>query len=97
MGVKLTNADLSLTSFVYANLIDADLSGANLSRANLFGADLTGANLSGADLTGAVLTNAHLTDARWPSDARVPEGWQLNTSTGRLVKTRAEPGTAEAE
>jgi len=84
MGVKLTNADLSLASFVFADLTDADLTGADLSRANLFGANLTGANLSRANLTGAVLTNAHLTDVRWPSDFRVPEGWQLDTGTGLL-------------
>jgi len=56
-------------------------SSANLAEANLTGAMLIGANLSGARLTGA-----DLTEALWPQESAVPEGWQLDTESGRLKR-----------
>jgi hypothetical protein len=64
----------------------ADLNGANLTSANLTGARLLSANLNGADLSAADVTNADLNGARWSPDTPVPEGWQLDTSSGRSDK-----------
>jgi hypothetical protein len=99
--VDLTAADLSGANlggvvpgatFWAGAVLGADLSGAILRKADLSNADLTNADLSRADLTGAKvtcadLTGADLTSATWPADARIPEGWKLNTRTGRLVRT----------
>ena len=99
-GACLTGARLTGARLLYARLTRADLSAADLTRADLTGADLTraiatGANLTRADLTRADLTRARLlwadltraelADARWPANAAVPEGWRLDTGTGRLV------------
>ena len=54
-------------------------------RANLTGVNLTSADLTGATLTRANLSRANLTGARWPEDAPVPEGWKLDTGSGRLI------------
>src|SRR5271166_1115774 len=95
---RLTGA-VRLLPLIGADLIPADAR-ADASAMDLTGADLTGARLTGADLTGARLTgaslhrarldrtrldSANLTDVRWPSDAPVPEGWKLDTGSGRLV------------
>jgi hypothetical protein len=100
-GARLTDANLTGADLADANLFGADLTGANLADANLFGANLTGANLTGAnladanlfgaDLTGADLADANLRGAWWPVDTPVPEGWELDTLSGRLVE--AGPGT----
>src|SRR5271157_2385376 len=97
-GARLTGA-VRLLPLIGADLIPADAR-ADASAMDLTGADLTGARLTGADLTGARLTgaslhrarldrtrldSANLTDVRWPSDAPVPEGWKLDTGSGRLV------------
>ena len=82
------------------DILAIDLTGAHLS-----GADLTGAHLGGADLGGALLTGAHLTDAdlggailtdvRWPAGTPVPDGWKLNTDSGRLEETGTGTGPTE--
>ena len=62
----------------------------------LFTAVLTGALLTGADLTGpftalvpADFTGADLTGVRWPPHVAVPEGWERDTDSGRLVAAPA--------
>jgi hypothetical protein len=67
-GLFMNSANLTNTSFRYANLKDAqmsfaDLSGADLSYANLSNANLYGANLTGANLTGAILYGTQFTFA----------------------------------
>src|SRR5215467_5990841 len=62
-----------------------DLTGADLTGTRFPQADLTGANLTGANLTEAQFTGADLSGARWPSSAEVPEGWQRDTDSGRLM------------
>ena len=51
--------------------------GRALTRANLAGADL-----EGADVTGVIIDVTDLTRARWPLDARVPEGWKRDAGGG---------------
>jgi Pentapeptide repeats (8 copies) len=84
-GAYLADADLIGADLTDADLTDADLAGADLEEANLTSAHLTGADLAGADLEEATLTGTHLHGARWPELAPVPEGWKLDTSSGRLV------------
>ncbi len=105
-GLRLAGATLTQSTLTDANLEGEDLAGADLTHADLRGADLRGANLGGAlltdaDLTGADLdeadlTGADLTDATWPKDVPVPEGWKLNTGSGRLegADTGSEPTEA---
>jgi uncharacterized protein YjbI with pentapeptide repeats len=62
----------------------------------LTGADLTGAAIYDADLTGADLTSADLTDAKWSADRQAPEGWKLDTGSGRLSRAGTGSDTAEA-
>ena len=90
----------SRTSF-RANLTEADLRNGDLRNAFLTGANLTGADLSGADLTsatltGATLTGATLTGVSWPTDTPIPEGWELDTSSGQLNPVDNASGPAEA-
>ena len=94
----LTHADLTQADLRGANLTRADLTGTTLPSIGLefFGKPvgpnlLTGANFSHADLTradlrGADLTRADLTGAKWPEDTPVPEGWKLDTGSGRLIR-----------
>ena len=83
----LRGADLSTTSLRAADLTGADLTGADLTYVNLDGADLTGADLDGADLTTANLTtHSDLTGVRWPEGAQVPEGWVVDSTSGRLKR-----------
>ena len=99
-GADLTEADLSYanlgdTYLLRANLSDADLTGADLTDADLTSADLSGANLTDADLSGANLTDADLSGAnlvgvRWPANTPVPEGWKLDSGSGRLVAADAD-------
>jgi hypothetical protein len=74
--------DLTRAVLAGANLADADLADAILTSA-----DLTGANIAGADLTGAILTGT-----KWPEDAAAPEGWQCDTTSGRLTAMRTDSG-----
>ncbi len=94
-AINLVDADL-----VDADLTDADLADANLTHADLTGAILAGANLTTVTLTGATLTGARLATltnrlgadfsladlvgVRWPEGTPVPEGWELDTGSGRL-------------
>ena len=105
-GVSLTGALLSETDLTGADLTDAHLAGACLPMAHLAGArllnaDFTGAYLGGADLTEtkdlttAHLTDANLTDTRWPADAPVPEGWELDADSGTLQRAGTSPASAE--
>jgi len=99
-------ADLFRTNLTRADLTDANLTDATFTRARGFlasstGANLTDANLTRADLTradftDATLVGADLTDAEWPADAPVPEGWKLDTGTGRLTAADTGAKTAEA-
>lgn len=66
------------------NFVRADLTCTRLIRARLEGARLQGADLTGANLSGATLTEADLTGARWPQGVRVPEGWMVDSESGRL-------------
>jgi uncharacterized protein YjbI with pentapeptide repeats len=73
-----------------------NLGRANLSDALINGAHLRGADLSGATLSGADLFGADLTDASWPKGTPVPEGWKLDTSSGRLNLAGTGPESAAA-
>jgi hypothetical protein len=80
----------------YANLTRASIVGANLRRAILRRAELTGADLGGAilaetdlidvNLRDANLTGVDLTGAMWTAGSPVPEGWKLETGSGRLTR-----------
>jgi hypothetical protein len=104
-GADLTQADLTDANLIEAHLSDANLTGTDLSgaylmsatlsravliRATLTRATLTDADLTDADLTDAVLNGATLTGAMWPSGAAVPEGWQRDAGSGRLVATQGQ-------
>jgi Pentapeptide repeats (8 copies) len=87
----LGGANLLYTHLGGANLTDAHLTRADLTRADLTDANPTDANLTGADLTNvgltdADLTGADLTGARWPEGARVPDGWMVDSDSGRLKR-----------
>ena len=91
-GANLTYADLTDANLTRADLTRADLTRARLTRARLAGADLTDANLTGADLARAFqvaranLTDANLTDAWWPDGVQVPDGWTVDSGSGRLKR-----------
>jgi hypothetical protein len=82
----------------YANLTRASIVGANLRRAILRRVELTGADLSGAilaetdlidvNLHDANLTGADLTGAKWTAGSPAPEGWKLDTGSGRLTRAQ---------
>ncbi len=108
-GANLRDACLAGATLIDARLAGADLAGADLHRAHLAGATLVGANLTranladaifaamvfySADLTRGSLRRANLTGARWPKGAQVPEGWKLDTGSGRLVAS-TDSGTTE--
>src|SRR5258705_5208047 len=110
MGANLRAADLAGANLIRvyldrahlrgANLTGANLTGAKLIRADLTGAklagaDLAGADLAGADLAGADLAGADLAGARWPRDAPVPAGWNLDTRPGPLGGPRPRPRLRE--
>jgi uncharacterized protein YjbI with pentapeptide repeats len=78
-GADLTNATLTLAVLAGAVLPQANLTGAYLPQA-----DLTGAELGGANLYRAELTRVDLTDVRWPEEKPVPEGWTVDSTSGRL-------------
>lgn len=102
-GAKLAGANLSCVDFTRA-----DLYGAILSRAFMDGADVDQAILFHAHLNEVDLVEAEnpasahfdgvtdLTGAKWPADASVPEGWKLDTGSGRLVAS-TDSGTTEVK
>ena len=92
--VRRRNAkrDLQPIDLSGADLAAADLAGVNFRGADLHGADLHGADLHGADLTtanlrGTNLTAANLRHARWPEGVPIPEGWLVDSDSGRLKCT----------
>jgi uncharacterized protein YjbI with pentapeptide repeats len=104
-GADLRGADLSGADLRGAHLNYADLRGGIL-RSAVLGADLSGADLSGADLSDAVLDAADLRDAkfggavlsgaRWCEHVPVPEGWELDTGSGRLRRVATGSESAES-
>jgi hypothetical protein len=102
LHTKADFASFAHADLTYSFFLDAKLHGAWLVEAKLTGAefwnetDLTDADLTGADLTGVEFTDAKLTGARWPSEATVPEGWELDTNSGRLKAAATGSGPAEA-
>jgi len=99
--IDLTGADLSCARLMGASLAGArlgftDLSHAYLSNATFSGGNLLGANLSGAFIEGANFTGADLTGAKWPEDGPVPDGWEPDTGSGRLVEARTDSGPRRA-
>ena len=100
-GANLSGANLTGANLIGANLTGAHLDGAILDGALLVGANLTDANLTDAFLVGSAiltrarltertspadLTDADLTRARWPTDEPVPEGWMVDSDSGRLKR-----------
>jgi len=100
-GAELTGADLTGADLTGASLGDAYLTGANLTNAHLGGANLTNAHLDRADLTnahltdptrgaanltGATLDGTVLTGVRWPEGVPVPDGWMVDSGSGRLKR-----------
>jgi len=85
-----------------ADLTRADLAGADLDIASLNAADFTRsallfAHYNAARLNTVRFTDADLTGARWPRETAVPEGWKLDTGSGRLQpgpRRRLRPGPA---
>jgi hypothetical protein len=96
-GAQFNGADLSGADLLYANLNHASLIRARLNGADLTGAHLENANLDGADLTGADLEGAYVDGVYWPADRPVPEGWQRDTHSDRLMRVARNPGDAAAE
>ena len=79
------------------DLARATLNGTTLTSADLARADLARADLIGAKLSSANLNSADLTDARWPEGELVPEGWRLDTGSGRLEQAGTGSRPAEAD
>jgi len=61
------------------------------------GRDIQPIDLARANLNGATLTSAGLTGARWPEGEPVPEGWRLDTGSGRLEQAGTGSRPAEAD
>lgn len=85
-NANLTRANLSKANLTAALLDGANVEGANLIDANLLFATLTAADLTAANLSGANLSGANLTEARWPTAEPVPEGWIVDSDSGRLKR-----------
>jgi hypothetical protein len=83
-----TRADLDSASVTGANL-----AGVTLNDTNLSFADLANANLTGANLTRVNISQAYLDGAVWPPDTVVPEGWQRDSTSGRLASIPSGPDT----
>jgi hypothetical protein len=81
---NLTRADLTRANLNGAHLARADLTSAHLADAHLGFADLADEHLVLADLSRANLGRANLTRVRWPAGAPVPDGWMLDSGSGRL-------------
>lgn len=87
-GIKLTNADLSNASLMYANLSGADLSGADLTKASLSNSNLEKANFNGANLTRANLGKAVLKNANL-SGANLTQAYMLTADLNNASLTGA--------
>ena len=90
-AATLTDGILNIANLTDATLDAANLNGATLESANLDGAtfdsaNLTSATLTGANLVAADLTKAYLADALLSTDAVVPNGWQRDVGSGRLIR-----------
>ena len=108
-GAVLDEADLTRVSLDGDKLAGASLGGAILVSASLQGAGFADAYFGNADLINARLTSADLADvdfadvfagadftgAWWPADTPVPEGWELDTGSGRLVEAHPDTGQEE--
>jgi Pentapeptide repeats (8 copies) len=94
IGRRDVRRDRQRIDLTAAVLPGALLFGADLTRVRLVDADLRGAKLTGANLTNADFTSADLTDALWAADAVVPEGWQLDATSGRLKRADTNSGEA---
>ena len=100
-SARLAGAILTLATLDDARLAGARLTYADLTSAHLGGADLTGADLTHADLShpmlfGAILSDADLTGARWSANVSVPQGWRLDTDSGRLERAGTGSGSTGA-
>ena len=95
-GAHLKSAHLNDAYLGGAQLSSAYLRDAHLNDAQLRGADLSSADLTGADLAGTILDSANLADAKWPGEARVPDGWERDSGSGRLRAAGTGPETAAA-
>jgi hypothetical protein len=91
-GTILNCAYLKRTGLRGANLSGVPLKEATIRDAYLKGANLRGACFMDATLTGVDFTDADLTEAKWPSGTPVPEGWRLDTGSGRLERMPADSG-----
>jgi len=74
-----------------------NFTGAMIGHTDFSYATLWGANLSDTDSLGANFTGAFLLGVRWPQHRPVPEGWKLNTSSGRLEPAGTDSGQADAK
>ena len=59
------------------------------------GRDIQPIDLARANLNGATLNGATLNGARWPEGELVPEGWRLDTGSGRLEQAGTRPAEAD--
>lgn len=90
-GADLSGADLSSADLSGAHAFGIDLTAANLRNANFHDTNLCGfpgTELSGVNLARADLTDADFTRAKWLADAPVPDGWELDARSSRLVRAR---------
>jgi hypothetical protein len=94
-NADLNGAILTRAYLRYTNLNGANLTGANLSDADLASATLHYADFTDADLTGATLILADLSGAKWPVRTPVPDGWKLDTGSGRLQRADTVSGLTE--
>ena len=94
----LVGAELAGATFAPSTLLDADLSHANLASVSPPG---DGADIidplgyifsKPADVANANFYRATLTGVGWPEGAPIPEGWKLDTVSGRLVAAGTDSG-----
>jgi Pentapeptide repeats (8 copies) len=99
---NLTDAILNDTNLTEAYLYHADLTrawlvGADLSRANVTEANVASAWLRDANVTGAFLDGANLAGVTWPEGVPLPEGWRIDTGSGRLERAGTDARPMEAD
>jgi len=91
-GAILYGANLSGANLSRANLSRAGLNGANLSYADLSYADLSEANLSGAYLTDAKVTKEQLAQAKYLTEATLPDGSTYPSQSYPIPNHTEPPG-----